>query len=196
MVTCIQGHSDIFVLVKRGVWNWTACITQQGTGQHSVSCAGAYPLRGKGSPCSALWKDSHSSLLDRHLFPFQRVWRWHVHVKTKSASPAQRLGLLWLLDEDFAAPFSPARGGLHSAVWLGAMYSMSLGEWFTCSLQSPANPTGAQLFVLISVVFFFFGVNLWNKICLEKQRVMWEPFWFCSYWKGYNHSYFVQDSVK
>lgn len=44
MVTCIQGHSDIFVLVKRGVWNWTACITQQGIGQHSVSCADAYPL--------------------------------------------------------------------------------------------------------------------------------------------------------
>lgn len=101
-------------------------------------------------------------------FPFQRIQRWYVHVKSENASPAERLELLWLLDEDFAAPFNPTRSGPRSAVWLGATYSVSLGEWFTNSLQSPANPTGAQLFILTSVVLFF----LWGQPL--KQNLPWE----------------------
>lgn len=63
------------------------------------------------------------------------------------------------LYEDFAVPFSPSHSGLDSAVWLGGVHYMSLSEWFTNSLKSPAKPAGAQLFILLSCCFLF----LWGQ---------------------------------
>lgn len=54
----------------------------------------------------------------------------------------------------------------------------------------------AQLFMLLSCCFLLLWGQSYNEICFEKQRVMWEPLWFCTYWNRYNHSHFAQNSVK
>lgn len=144
---------SVITVLKQSPATWLAVLGYSSTKADKNDCS--YPKRKpflsmcslrEGGACQVVWERESSH-------PVRNPYGTYTFT-----APQQQ--------EDFALLSSPSHSDLGSAVWLGAVYYMSLRQWFTNSLKSPAKPAGAQLFILLSCCFLFSGGSIFK--CLEK----------------------------